>query len=75
MSLLSYLGSKLAPIYMVLAGSLVSICAVLESSSPLKAPNARGITGLHDAVDNQRLSSLSLTVATAAVASSRLFCS
>jgi hypothetical protein len=45
-SSLSYLGSRLAPIYMVLAGSLSLICMALVSSAALKAPDVGGMAGL-----------------------------
>jgi uncharacterized membrane protein YjjB (DUF3815 family) len=75
MSLLSYLGSKLAPICTVLARSLVLIYTELASSSTLKAPNIKGITGLSGVMGNRRLISLSSTVATTVAASLMSFCS
>jgi hypothetical protein len=72
MTSLSYLGSKLAMICMVLARSPASICTALASSAALKAPNVGGMVGLSGTEDTQRLSSLSLVMATAVAASSML---
>jgi hypothetical protein len=46
MSSLSYLASKLVPIYMVLAGSPASIFMALASSSILKMSDAVGLARL-----------------------------
>jgi hypothetical protein len=46
MSSLFYLGSKLAPIYMVLAGSPASIYTALASSSILKMLDIMGMARL-----------------------------
>jgi hypothetical protein len=75
MSSLSYFGSRLAQIYTVLARISVSICMALASSSALQAPNVRGIPGLCAVMGNRRLSSLSSSMTTVAVASSMLLCS
>jgi hypothetical protein len=75
MSSLSYLGSKLTPISMVLAGSLGQMCLALASSSVLKMLAIEGMAGLSSAMGTQRLSSLSSAMATAAAASSMLTCS
>jgi hypothetical protein len=72
MSLLSYLGFKPTLIWMVLAGSLASICMVLESSTTLKALDEGGMTELGDAEGAWRLSCLDSAVMTAAAASSML---
>jgi hypothetical protein len=72
MSSLSYLGSKLTSICMVLAGSPASICMALASSSVFKMLDIEGITRLSGVVGNWRLSSLSSVVE---VASSMLSCS
>jgi hypothetical protein len=45
-SSLSYLGLKLAPNWMVLAGSMASICMALASSAALKVPGMGGMAGL-----------------------------
>jgi hypothetical protein len=45
MSLFSYLGSKLVPICMVLAGFSALICMTLVSSSTLKMLDVGGILG------------------------------
>jgi hypothetical protein len=74
-SSLSYFGSWLAPICMVLAGCSMSICTTLASSSALKASDVEGIPGLSGITGNQKLSSLSSAVATTVVASSMLLCS
>jgi hypothetical protein len=75
MSSLSYLGSKLAPICMVLAGFPTSICTALAFLSILKTPDIRGMARLSGVVGTRRLSSLSLAVATAVVANSMPSCS
>jgi hypothetical protein len=69
MSSLSYLGSKLVTICTVLAGSLVQMCTTLASSSVLKMLDVEGMARLSSAIDNRRLSSLSLVAATATAAS------
>jgi hypothetical protein len=74
-SSLSYLGSRLAPIYMVLARISASMGTAFVSSSALKMPDVGGIPGLSGVVGNRRLSSLSTAMATAAAASSMLLCS
>jgi hypothetical protein len=66
---LSYLGSKLAPICTVLAGSSISICTTLVSSAALKMPDVEGMAGLSDAVGTRRLISRNLATATAVDAS------
>jgi hypothetical protein len=71
-SSLSYLGSKLAPIYMVLAGSPTSICTALASSAALKVPDIRGMAGLSSAEGTQKLSSLNSVVTTIEAAGSML---
>jgi hypothetical protein len=75
MSLLSYLGSKLAPIYMVLARSLALICTALVSLSVLKMLHIRGMARLSSVVGILILRSLSSITVTIAVASSMLSCS
>jgi hypothetical protein len=74
-SSLSYLGSKLAPVCMVLAGSSASICMALALSTALKAPDVRGMARLSSAEGTQRLSSLNSIVVTIEVANSMLSCS
>jgi hypothetical protein len=75
MSSLSYLGSKLALICMVLVGSSASICMDLASSATLKEPNIGGMAGLSGVDCTQRLSSLNLVAATVEAASLLLSCS
>jgi hypothetical protein len=72
MSSLSYSGSKLALIYMVLAGFPASIYTDMVSSSVLKMLDVRGISGLSGVMGNWRLGSLSSAAATAVAASSML---
>jgi hypothetical protein len=72
MSSLSYLGSKLAPICTVLAGSLTSIYTALASSGVLKTPNVKGMAGLSSAVGTKMLISLNSITATTTVAMSML---
>jgi hypothetical protein len=74
-SSLSYLGFKLALIWMVLAGSSASISTALASSAALKVSDEGGMAGPSDAKVALRLSSLNSTVATATEPSSRLSCS
>jgi hypothetical protein len=72
MSSLSYLGSKLALICVVLAVSLASICMALASSVALKSPNVRVMVVLSGAEGTRRLSSLNSATMTPVVASSML---
>jgi hypothetical protein len=72
MSSLSYLGSKLAPVCIVLVGLSMSICTALVSSFVLKMLGVGGIPGLSGVVGKRKLSSLSSTVVTTVAASSRL---
>jgi hypothetical protein len=74
-SSLSYLGSKLALIYTVLARFPASICMALASSSVLKTLDVNRISRLSGAMGIQRLSYLSSAMVTMVVASSLLLCS
>jgi hypothetical protein len=75
MSSLSYLGSELAPICMVFAGSLALICTALATLFILKMLDVIIMAGLSDAIGIWRLSSLNSAMTTALVASSMLSCS
>jgi hypothetical protein len=72
MSSLSYLGSRVAPIYTVFVGSPALICTALVSSSALKAPTMGEMAGPSDTEGTRRLSSLNLVTTTTTVASSML---
>jgi hypothetical protein len=72
MSSLSYLWSRLALIYMVLAWSPASICMALASSATLKELDVGGMVGPSGAEGACRLSSLNSAMA---VASLMLTCS
>jgi hypothetical protein len=72
MTSLFYLGSKLALICTVLAGSPASICMALASLFILKMHDTVGVAWLGGAVAIQRLSSLSLVAVTTTAASSML---
>jgi hypothetical protein len=61
----SYLGFKLAPIWMVLVGSSASICMDLAFSTTLKTPDEGGIAGPGDVEVSWRLRSLNLATAAA----------
>jgi hypothetical protein len=74
-SSLSYLGLRLALIYMIFAGSLIQMCMTLASSSVLKMLDVEGMAVLSGALGTQRLGSLRSAVATAIAASSMLTCS
>jgi hypothetical protein len=74
-SSLYYLGSRLALIYMIFAGSLIQMCMTLASSSVLKMLDVEGMAVLRGALGTQRLGSLRSAVATATAASSMLTCS
>jgi hypothetical protein len=69
MSSLSYLGSRLAPICMVLAGCSASMGMTLASLSALKMLDVGGIPRLSGAMGNQRLRSLNSVMVTVVVAS------
>jgi hypothetical protein len=72
MSSLSYFGFKLALIGMVLAGSSMSICMALASSTTLKMLDEGGMAGLGDAEVAWRLNYLNSVTMTATVTSSML---
>jgi hypothetical protein len=72
MSPLSYPGSKLALIYMVLVGSPTSICTALASLGALKVLDVGGMAEGSGVEGTRRLSSLNLIAATTEVASSML---
>jgi hypothetical protein len=73
--LLYYLGSKLASICTVLAGSSASICTALASSASLKVSDVEGLAGVRRAKGTQRLSTLNSVAMTAEAASLMLSCS
>jgi hypothetical protein len=73
MSSPSYLGLKMAPIWMVWARSSASICTALASSATLKASDEEGMAGPVEEGSVLRHSSLSVVTATAVVDSSLLF--
>jgi hypothetical protein len=75
MSSLSYLGSRVAPIYTVLVGSMASICTALASSAALKASDVGGMARPSGTEGTHWLSTLNSVVVTMASASSMLSCS
>jgi Fe2+ transport system protein B len=75
MSLLSYLGSELTPICMVLARSPTLICTALASSVALKESDVGGMARLSGTEGTRGLSSLNSAMVTIVAASSMLSCS
>jgi hypothetical protein len=72
MSSLSYLGSRLAPIRMVLIWSSALICMALASLVALKTLDVGGMAGLSSAAGIQRLISLNSIATTAMTTNSML---